>query len=86
MAVPNSRYTSIPVIAMIFPNNHTRSDMPTLPVNLKITLGVAKMPVPMMRLKMRNVALTMPIFRRSGGDTAAPMLSPISPNKPQISH
>jgi hypothetical protein len=37
------------------------SESPTLPDNDRIVLGVAKIPVPMTRLKMRNDALTTPI-------------------------
>lgn len=61
MAVPNSRYTAAPEIAMKVPNSHNISERPALPVNCMITPGVAKTPVPMIRLKIRNVALTPPI-------------------------
>jgi hypothetical protein len=40
---------------------------PTLPLSPRIVLGVAKIPVPITRLKIKNAALTTPIWRRSSG-------------------
>lgn len=36
---------------------------PTLPERENISLGVANIPVPIMRLKMRNIADVSPIWR-----------------------
>ena len=42
LTVPYSRYTAEPVAATIAPTNHIVNAIPTLPADLKITLGVAK--------------------------------------------
>lgn len=54
-------------MAINVPTTHMISDKPTLPDKERMVLGVAKMPVPMTRLKMRNEALMTPIWRRSSG-------------------
>lgn len=54
-------------MAIRVPMAHMNRDSPTLPDRDKIVLGVAKIPVPMIRLKIRNEALTTPICRRSSG-------------------
>lgn len=67
IAVPHSRYTAVPAMAIKVPTTHIINDKPTLPDSDRIVLGVAKTPVPMTRLKMRNEALTTPIWRRFSG-------------------
>ena len=42
LTVPYSRYTAEPAAAMIAPINHMVNAIPTLPADLKMTLGVAK--------------------------------------------
>lgn len=54
-------------MAINVPTAHIINDKPTLPDNERIVLGVAKTPVPITRLKIRNDALTTPIWRRSSG-------------------
>lgn len=54
-------------MAIKVPMTHMNRDRPTLPDKDRIVLGVAKIPVPMTRLKIRNEALTTPIWRRSSG-------------------
>ena len=54
-------------MAINVPTTHMINDKPTLPDNERMVLGVAKIPVPMTRLKIRNDALTTPICRRSSG-------------------
>lgn len=54
-------------MAMNVPATHIINDNPTLPDNSRIVLGVAKTPVPITRLKIKNDALTTPIWRRSSG-------------------
>ena len=44
LTVPYSTYTADPVLAMTAPSNHMTNAMPTLPADLKMTLGVAKIP------------------------------------------
>lgn len=61
MAVPNSIYTIIPAAAINIPATQMNRANPTLPDRLRMADGVAKIPVPMIRLKMRNVAETTPI-------------------------
>ena len=46
---------------MIIPANQIKRDSPTDPVKERIAEGVEKIPVPMIRLKMRKAALTVPI-------------------------
>lgn len=57
-------YTSIPDKAIRPPATHMKSDRPTDPDNEKMDEGVAKIPVPTMRLKIRKTAETVPICRR----------------------
>lgn len=55
-------YTAVPAKATAAPAIHIRNDTPTLPpAELRITEGVANIPVPITRLKMRKIALTMPV-------------------------
>lgn len=54
-------------MAIIVPISHIKRERPTLPVNDRMVLGVAKIPVPMTRLKINEAALTTPIWRRSSG-------------------
>lgn len=54
-------------MAINVPTAHIINDKPTLPDNDRIVLGVAKTPVPITRLKIKNDALTTPIWRRSSG-------------------
>jgi len=42
LTVPYSRYTAEPVAATTAPSNHMVNAIPTLPADLRITLGVAK--------------------------------------------
>jgi hypothetical protein len=49
------------------PITHINNERPTLPDNARIVLGVAKIPVPITRLKIRRAALKIPIWRRSSG-------------------
>ena len=42
LTVPYSRYTAEPVAATTAPSIHMVNAMPTLPADLRITLGVAK--------------------------------------------
>jgi hypothetical protein len=42
LTVPYSRYTADPVAATTAPSSHMVNAMPTLPADLKMTLGVAK--------------------------------------------
>lgn len=57
------------------PATQMNRDSPTLPVSSRMELGVAKIPVPMMRLKIRNEALTTPICRRLSGVLLKTLLS-----------
>lgn len=59
--MPNSIYTIIPAAAINIPATQMNRANPTLPDRLRIAEGVAKIPVPMIRLKMRNVAEMTPI-------------------------
>lgn len=77
MAVPHSRYTAVPARAMNIPTTHIIKDRPTLPDNCRIVLGVAKIPVPIMRLKMSNEALNTPSCRRSSGEASKTLPSSI---------
>jgi len=54
-------------MAISMPATQMNSDRPTLPHSERMALGVAKIPVPMMRLKIRNDAVTTPICRRLSG-------------------
>lgn len=54
-------------MAINVPTTHIINDNPTLPDNWRIVLGVAKIPVPITRLKIKNDALTTPIWRRLSG-------------------
>jgi hypothetical protein len=45
------------------PINHMIMDRPAEPLRLKMALGVAKIPVPTMRFRMRKLAPAMPIVR-----------------------
>lgn len=54
-------YTIIPAAAINIPATQMNRANPTLPDRLRMADGVAKIPVPMIRLKMRNVAETTPI-------------------------
>lgn len=54
-------------MAIKVPTTHMIKDKPTLPDNDRMVLGVAKTPVPITRLKIKNEALTTPIWRRSSG-------------------
>jgi hypothetical protein len=65
IAVPNSRYTAIPVPEITMAATQMKRARPTLPLRDRIVLGVAKIPVPTIRLKIKNTALTRPICRRS---------------------
>ena len=63
LTVPYSRYTAEPVAATVAPSNHITNAMPTLPADLKITLGVAKIlsngrsaPCKKMGIKVKNRA------------------------------
>ena len=55
---------------MAMPNTHMNKDRPTLPDNSRIVLGVAKIPVPTMRLKINIEAPNTPICRRLSGDAS----------------
>ena len=68
--MPNSMYTAKPVLAMIAPMTHINRANPTEPVLANIDEGVAKIPVPMMRLKMRKMAETRPIVRFAAGTSS----------------
>jgi hypothetical protein len=70
IAVPHSKYTAVPARAIAVPNTHMSNERPTLPDNARIVLGVAKIPVPMTRLKIKSEALKMPIWRRLSGDAS----------------
>lgn len=48
-------------MAIAVPATHMNNESPTLPDKDKIVLGVAKIPVPMIRLKIKKEALTTPI-------------------------
>lgn len=48
-------------MAIKVPTTHMMRDRPTLPAKERMVLGVAKIPVPMTRLKIRKEALTTPI-------------------------
>jgi hypothetical protein len=60
IAVPHSRYTAVPAMAMNVPATHIINDKPTLPDKSRMVLGVAKTPVPMIRLKISSAALKTP--------------------------
>lgn len=53
-------YTAVPAAATDAPRIHMTKATPTLPEERKMTLGVAKMPVPTTRLNMRNITLVVP--------------------------
>lgn len=61
IAVPHSKYTAVPARAITVPITHMNNERPTLPVNARIVLGVAKIPVPITRLKIKRAALKIPI-------------------------
>ena len=54
-------------MAIKVPITHMIRDRPTLPDKDRIVLGVAKIPVPITRLKIKKEALMTPIWRRSSG-------------------
>lgn len=54
---------TIPAAAMSMPTTQIMSERPTLPESEKMADGVAKIPVPIMRLKMRKTAEVTPIWR-----------------------
>jgi hypothetical protein len=60
IAVPHSRYTAVPAKAIAVPNTHINSERPTLPDKARIVPGVAKIPVPITRLKISSDALNTP--------------------------
>lgn len=53
----------MPAPAMIIPATQMNRDSPTLPERAKMALGVAKIPVPTIRLKIRKIAEITPICR-----------------------
>lgn len=55
---------------MNMPASHMKRERPMLPERAKIVPGVAKMPVPMMRLKMRRVAEGIPSCRLASRATS----------------
>lgn len=54
----------MPAPAMSMPMTQMKSERPTEPERLTISAGVAKIPVPTMRLKMRNTAEMKETWRR----------------------
>lgn len=51
----------MPAAAISIPATQRNSDKPTLPESSRIPEGVANMPVPIMRLKIKKAAETTPI-------------------------
>jgi hypothetical protein len=57
----------MPALVMIIPQTHNIKLRPTEPESWKMALGVANIPVPTMRLKMRKTAEIKPSCRQLAG-------------------